>query len=167
MTAVRVARDGPVLRVTLARPERRNAFDPTLIDGLAGAFADVGDARAVVLDGEGPSFSAGADIEWMRASVELTEEENVEDALRFERMLEAVDACEAPVVARVHGHVLGGAAGLIACTDVAVAAEDTVFGFSGGEARHRAGHDLHVRDRPHRPGRGPSLLPDRRALRRA
>ena len=130
VTAVRVARDGPVLRVTLARPERRNAFDPTLIDGLADAFADVGDARAVVLDGEGPSFSAGADIEWMRASVELTEEENVEDALRFERMLEAVDACEAPVVARVHGHVLGGAAGLIACTDVAVAAEDTVFGFS-------------------------------------
>jgi methylglutaconyl-CoA hydratase len=130
VTAVRVARDGPVLRVTLARPERRNAFDPTLIDGLADAFADVGDARAVVLDGEGHSFSAGADIEWMRASVDLTEEENVEDAMRFERMLEAVDACAAPVVARVHGHVLGGAAGLIACTDIAVAAEDTVFGFS-------------------------------------
>jgi enoyl-CoA hydratase/carnithine racemase len=130
VTAVRVEREGPLLRLTLARPERRNAFDTSLIEELAAAFAGVGDARAVLLAGEGPSFSGGADVEWMRASVELGEEENVEDALRFLRLLQAVDGCPAPVVARVQGHAFGGAAGLIACADVAVAAEDAVFAFS-------------------------------------
>ena len=130
MTAVRAERDGPLLRLTLARPERRNAFDATLIEELTRAFAEVGDARAVLLAGEGESFSAGADVEWMRASVELSERENVEDALRFRRLLEAVDGCPAPVVARVQGHAFGGAAGLVACTDVAVAAAGAVFAFS-------------------------------------
>jgi methylglutaconyl-CoA hydratase len=119
-----------VLHVTLARPDRRNAFDPSLIEELTRAFSDVGDARAVVLAGEGTSFSGGADVEWMRASVELTEADNVDDALRFRHLLEAVDGCAAPVVARVQGHAFGGAAGLIACTDVAVAAPDAVFAFS-------------------------------------
>src|SRR5205807_1987808 len=86
--------------VTLARPERRNAFDAALIAELAGAFADVGDARAVVLAGEGASFSAGADVEWMRSSVDLSFEENVEDALALRRMLEAIDGCPAPVGGR-------------------------------------------------------------------
>jgi methylglutaconyl-CoA hydratase len=128
--ALRIERDGPVLKVTLARPEKRNAFDATLIGEVAEALADVGDARAVLLAGDGPSFSAGADIDWMRASIELTWDENVADALRFRRMLEVVDGCPAPVVARVHGHALGGAAGLVACADIAVAAGDAVFGFT-------------------------------------
>ncbi len=130
MSALRIERDGPVLRVTLARPEKRNAFDGQLIRELYEAFADVGDAHVVVLAGDGPSFSAGADLEWMRASVELSWDENVEDALRFRRMLEAVDGCPAPVVARIQGHALAGAAGLAACADVAVAAPDAVFGFT-------------------------------------
>jgi methylglutaconyl-CoA hydratase len=130
VSAVRIERDGPVLRVTLARPEKRNAFDGELIRELNEAFADVGDAHVVVLAGDGPSFSAGADLEWMRASVELSWDENVEDALRFRRMLEAVDGCPAPVVARIQGHALAGAAGLAACADVAVAAPDAVFGFT-------------------------------------
>jgi methylglutaconyl-CoA hydratase len=128
--ALRVERDGDVLRVTLARPERRNAFDAELIGELHDAFADVGDARAVVLAGEGPSFCAGADVEWQRSSIDLTYDENVEDALRLYRMLETVDLCPAPVIARVHGHALGGGAGLVACADIAVAAPETVFGFS-------------------------------------
>jgi methylglutaconyl-CoA hydratase len=128
--ALRVERDGDVLRVTLARPERRNAFDAELIGALAEAFVDVGRARAVVLAGEGPSFSAGADVEWMRSSVDLSFDENVADAMALRRMLEAVDSCPAPVVARVHGHALGGGCGLVACSDVAIAAEDAVFGFS-------------------------------------
>ena len=123
-------KDGDVLRVTLARPERRNAFDAALISELAEAFVDVGTARAVVLAGDGPSFCAGADVEWMRASVELSYDENVDDALALRRMLEAVDRCPAPVVARVHGHALGGGAGLVACADVVVAAPDAVFAFS-------------------------------------
>ena len=130
MDVLRVERDGDVLRVTLARPERRNAFDAALIAELTEAFGDVGDARAVVLAGDGPSFSAGADIGWMRASVELSYDDNVEEALRLRRMLEAIDRCAAPVVARVQGHALGGGCGLVACSDVAVASEDAVFAFS-------------------------------------
>jgi len=130
MGALRVERDGEVLRVTLARPDRRNAFDAALIAELTEAFADVGDARAVVLSGEGPSFCAGADVEWQRVSIELDYEENVEDAMRLYRMLESIDSCPAPVVCAVHGYALGGGSGLVACADVAIAQPDAVFGFT-------------------------------------
>jgi methylglutaconyl-CoA hydratase len=103
VSALRIERDGPLLRVTMARPERRNAFDAALIAELTDAFADVGDVRAVVLAGDGPSFSAGADVEWMRSSVELTYDDNVADARRLRAMLDAIDGCPAPVVARVQG----------------------------------------------------------------
>src|SRR5215212_5401981 len=130
MASLRIERDGPVLRVTIAKPERRNAFDAALIAELHQAFRDVGDARAVVLAGDGPSFSAGADVDWQRAAIDLSFEENVEDALRLYRMLERIDRCPAPVVARIQGHALGGGSGLTACADVAIAGEDAVFGFS-------------------------------------
>jgi methylglutaconyl-CoA hydratase len=130
VSALRSEREGPVLRVTIARPERRNAFDAALIAELTDALADVGDARALVLAGEGPSFCAGADVDWQRSSIDLSFEENVEDAMRLYRMLESVDSCPAPVVARVQGYALGGGSGLVACADIAVAAEDAVFGFS-------------------------------------
>jgi len=130
MSGLRVERDGPVLRITLARPERRNAFDAELIAELTEAFANVGDARAVLLGGDGKAFCAGADVEWQRASIDLTYEQNVEDALRLYRMLVAVDACPAPVVARIQGYCLGGGCGLAACCDIAVCGDDAVFGFS-------------------------------------
>jgi len=130
MANLQIERDGDVLRVTLARPDRRNAFDAELIAELATAFVDVGRARAVVLAGEGPSFCAGADVEWMRSSVDLTYDENVADALALRRMLEAIDGCPAPVICRVHGHALGGGAGLVACADIVIAAPDAVFAFS-------------------------------------
>jgi|SRR5581483_4442250 len=130
VSAVAVARDGDVLRITLARPERRNAFDAALIDELSKAFVDVGRARAVVLAGEGPSFCAGADVDWMRSSVGLSFDENVADANAMRRMFEAIDSCPAPVVARVHGHALGGGAGLVAAADIAIAATGTQFAFS-------------------------------------
>jgi methylglutaconyl-CoA hydratase len=130
MAGLNVEREGSVLRVTLARPERRNAFDAELIAALTEAFADVGEARAVVLAGEGPSFCAGADVEWQRSSIDLSYGENVDDALRLYRMLEAIDSCPAPVIVRAHGYTLGGGSGLVACADVAIAAEDAVFGFS-------------------------------------
>ena len=123
-------RDGRVLRVTLARAERRNAFDAALIAELTEAFSDVGDAQAVVLAGEGPSFCAGADVEWQRLSIDLSYDENVEDAMRLYRMLEAIDRCPAPVVCVVHGYALGGGSGLVACADVAVAWPDATFGFT-------------------------------------
>jgi methylglutaconyl-CoA hydratase len=130
MTGLRVERDGEVLRVTLARPERRNAFDAQLIADLTAAFSDVGDARAVVLAGDGETFCAGADIEWQRSAVDLSYEENVEDALRLYRMCEAIDVCPAPVVARIQGYALGGGSGLAACADIAVASTGATFGFT-------------------------------------
>jgi methylglutaconyl-CoA hydratase len=130
MSALRTERDGSVYRITLARPERRNAFDAALIAELTEAFTLVGAARVVVLSGEGPSFCAGADVEWQRSSIDLSYDENVEDAMRLYEMCEAIDTSPAPVVARVHGYALGGGSGLVACADIAVAAPDAVFGFS-------------------------------------
>jgi methylglutaconyl-CoA hydratase len=130
MSGLRIERDGPILRITLAKPERRNAFDAALIRELHDAFSDVGDARVVVLAGDGPSFCAGADVEWQRSAIDLTFDENVEDALRLYRMLRAIDTCPAPVVGRIQGHALGGGSGVAACLDIAIAGSDAVFGFS-------------------------------------
>ena len=130
MGALRIERDDDVLRVTLARPETRNAFDAALITELAEAFVDVGRSRAVVLAGDGPSFCAGADVEWMRASADLGLDENVADANALRRMFEAIDTCPAPVVSVVHGHALGGGVGLVACSDVVISDPATVFAFS-------------------------------------
>jgi methylglutaconyl-CoA hydratase len=130
VSALRIERDGEVLRVTLSRPDRRNAFDAALIAALAEAFADVGEARAVVLTGEGESFCAGADVEWQRSSIELSYDENVADYRRLYRMLQSIYRCPAPVVGRIQGYALGGGSGLVCCTDVAIAAPDAVFGFS-------------------------------------
>ena len=131
MSALRIERTGEVLRVTMTRAERRNAFDAELIAELTEAFETVGeDVRAVLLAGEGQSFSAGADVDWMRGSIELSYEENVADARRLRKMLETIDSCPVPVVTRVHGHALGGGCGLVACSDIVVSAPDTQFAFS-------------------------------------
>ena len=130
MSALRIERDGGILRITLAKPERRNAFDAALIAELHEAFSKIGDARVVVLAADGPSFCAGADVEWQRSSIDLSFEQNVEDALRLYRMMAAVDSCAAPLVARVQGYALGGGSGLAACADVVVASPDATFGFT-------------------------------------
>jgi enoyl-CoA hydratase/carnithine racemase len=130
VNGLRIERDGPVYRVTLAKPERRNAFDAELIAALTEAFGGVGNARAVVLAGDGPSFSAGADVEWQRSSIDLTFDENVEDALRLYELCAAIDGCPAPVLAAVQGFALGGGSGLVACSDIVVAAPDATFGFT-------------------------------------
>ena len=127
---LRVADEGPVRRLTLARPEVRNAFDDGLIAELTAAFTEVAarpDVRAVVLQGDGPSFCAGADIAWMRKAGGYGRAENEEDAGRMARMLQAIDACPRPVVALAHGHAIGGGVGLVAAADIAIAAEGTVF----------------------------------------
>ena len=120
-------------RVTLARPQVRNAFDEELIAELTHAFQSAGGSpktRAVVLSGDGPSFCAGADIAWMRKAGAYSREENEADALRMARMLAAIDACPRPVVAVVHGAAIGGGVGLVAAADIAIAAEGTVFSLS-------------------------------------
>jgi len=128
-----LSQDGPVVRVRMTRPDRRNAFDATLIAALAEAFRAAPErpgARVVVLEGDGPSFSAGADLEWMRGGLALSEAENEADALRLVAMLDAIATCPLPVVARVHGHALGGGAGLVCAADIAVASDDLRIGFT-------------------------------------
>ncbi|MDH4141887.1 MAG: enoyl-CoA hydratase-related protein [Chloroflexota bacterium] len=136
--AVRLERSGPgdaIARVTLQRPEVHNAFDASVIAELRATFAalsrqDATTLRAVVLAGDGPSFCAGADLAWMRAAMSLDVEGNEHDAMAMAEMFEAIDTCPAPVVARVHGAVLGGGVGLCAVADVVIAESGTKFGLS-------------------------------------
>lgn len=130
---LRVVRDGPVARVTLDRPEVRNAFDEVLIQALTGAFLSFNDdaeTRVVVLEGEGPTFCAGADVLWMRRAGSFSKLENEADAERMAGMLRAIDRCPRPVVAVVQGAAIGGGVGLAAAADVAIAAEDALFSLS-------------------------------------
>jgi methylglutaconyl-CoA hydratase len=130
---LRVTRDGPVASVTLDRPEVRNAFDEVLIQALTGAFLSFNDdaeTRVVVLEGEGPTFCAGADVEWMRRAGSFSKLENEADAERMAGMLRAIDRCPRPVVAVVQGAAIGGGVGLAAAADVAIAAEDALFSLS-------------------------------------
>jgi methylglutaconyl-CoA hydratase len=135
VTGVLVERSGPVARVVLARPEVRNAFNAELISAMTDAFANLadepaGDLRVVVLAGSGPVFCAGADVAWMRAAAAMDLDANEADAGRLATMLETIDTCPVPVIARVHGAALGGGMGLCAVSDVVVATEDTTFGFT-------------------------------------
>jgi len=128
-----VRTDGSVAYVTIARPDVRNAFNAALIAELRQTFERLGgddSVRAIVLAGEGKVFSAGADVNWMRASLDLSEAENVEDARLLSLMYRAIDTVPKVVVGRVHGAALGGGAGLVAVCDVAIAAEGTLFGFT-------------------------------------
>ena len=128
-----VARNGLRATVTMARPEVRNAFNAELIAALHDAFvalATDASVRFVVLAGAGPTFSGGADINWMRASLDLSEDDNIRDAEAMAAMFRAIDRCPKPVVARVQGAALGGGMGLCAVADIVVAAEDALFGFT-------------------------------------
>ncbi|MEA2574110.1 MAG: methylglutaconyl-CoA hydratase [Chloroflexia bacterium] len=124
-----------VARVTLNRPEVRNAFNAQLIEELQSTFRGIseggyGEVRAVVLAGAGQSFCAGADVNWMRASLEFTHEQNVGDANRMAEMFEQIDRCPLPVIGRIQGTALGGGVGLAAVCDIVVAADDAVWAFS-------------------------------------
>lgn len=122
-----------VLHVRLARPEVRNAFNGTLVAELAQVFAeiDLDDAvRVVVLRGDGKSFSAGADLAWMKEQGQLPPDRNAMEAAAMARMFLAIARCNKPVVARIHGHALGGGCGLAAAADIAIASSDTVFGLT-------------------------------------
>ena len=131
LETLRVERDGDTVRVTLNRPEVRNAFNATLIAEMTAVFSGFGaDVRAVILAGEGPVFCAGADVQWMKQSIGYSAEENARDATAMAGMLKAIDRAVPPTIAQVHGAALGGGMGLIAACDLVVAAEDTQFGFT-------------------------------------
>jgi methylglutaconyl-CoA hydratase len=130
---IEAVHEGPVLHARLNRPEVRNAFDGELIDDLHHLFSAIDrDAavRVVVLSGNGPSFSAGADLGWMKAQAALPREANEASATHMARAFLAIARCAKPVVAKIHGHALGGGCGLTAAADLALCAEDTVFGLT-------------------------------------
>ena len=126
-------RDAAIERLTLNRPQVRNAFNEEMIgeltDWAAAISLDPG-VRVVVVAGAGATFCAGADLAWMAQTVEYTEAQNIEDATRASRMFAALDQLPMPLVGRVHGAALGGGAGLAAVCDVVVADEHTLFGFT-------------------------------------
>ncbi|MCO5298220.1 MAG: enoyl-CoA hydratase-related protein [Fimbriimonadaceae bacterium] len=128
---LRVESEGPVVRVTLDRPDVRNAFNDELIAALDDTFASLApQTRVVVLAGEGKSFCAGGDLHWMRKAAAYTEEQNYEDALLLARLFERIAHCRAVTIVRAHGAAFGGGCGLVAAADIALAAEGTRFSFS-------------------------------------
>jgi methylglutaconyl-CoA hydratase len=133
-----IERTGPggvIARVSLNRPDVHNAFNADLIGELRQTFHRLaeeppGRLRAVVLAGRGPSFCAGADVTWMRASLGLTREQNEQDAMVMAEMFDAIDRCPVPVICRVHGAALGGGMGLCAVSDLVLAEAGAKFGFT-------------------------------------
>lgn len=126
-------RDGPVARLRMNRPELHNAFDAMLIAALTGALEGLAhddEIRLVVLEGDGPSFSAGADLNWMRGMASASEAENRDDALALARLMRTLDELPKPTIARVHGAAFGGGVGLVACCDIAIATPEAKFGLT-------------------------------------
>lgn len=124
---------GPVLHLQLNRPVVHNAFDAELIANLTRALDDAGgDAavRVVVIEGAGASFSAGADLQWMRGMAAAGEEENRSDALALARLMRTLDELPKPTIARVQGAAFGGGVGLVACCDIAIGVPEAKFGLT-------------------------------------
>lgn len=122
-----------VLTIALNRPEVRNAFNGTLIAELTEVFggrAHDDDVRLVIFRGEGAVFSAGGDLSWMKKSIELSFEGNLEETLRLTRMFKTMNECPKPVVGALHGAAIGGGVGLTAICDIAIATKETVFSLS-------------------------------------
>lgn len=133
MSSILAQRDGAVLRLTLNRPDVRNAFDEQVIAALTTLAADAAQdrtLRAVVLAGTGKAFCAGADVAWMSKSIAYSQRENLSDAEDLARMLERLETLPVPVIGRIQGAALGGGVGLAAVCDVAIAADDAVFALS-------------------------------------
>lgn len=119
--------------ITLNRPDVHNAFHPEMIAKLTEIFKEAGRSRTVkyvLLDANGKSFSAGADLNWMKSMTNFSEQENYQDALKLFEMFEAIYNCSVPTIARIHGNVYGGGLGLVAACDFAFAVDNTQFCFS-------------------------------------
>ena len=130
---VAVTKDGAIARVTLNRPDIRNAFNDQMLEDLLEAFEAIRDdrsVRVVILTGEGKAFCAGADLHWMKRVIEYSYEENYEDSLRLAQMLHNIYTCPKPVIGRINGHAIGGGTGMVAVCDIAIASESAVFAFS-------------------------------------
>ena len=126
-------REGAVARLRMSRPQVHNAFDAELIAELTAALEQVAaddSVRVLVLEAEGASFSAGADLNWMRGMAAACEETNRIDSLALARLMRTLDELPKPTIARVQGAAFGGGVGLVACCDIAIAAEGAKFGLT-------------------------------------
>ena len=131
--AIRIERQAGIARVTLARAGVHNAFDDVLIAELTDALRalDADDTvRAVVLTGDGATFSAGADLGWMKRMAAASEQENLDDSLRLATLMRTLNFLSKPTIARVNGSAYGGGVGLIACCDFAIGVEGAKFSLS-------------------------------------
>jgi methylglutaconyl-CoA hydratase len=127
---IRLSTANQVATVTLARAELHNAFNDDMMREITDVFVSLGvspDVRAIVLEGEGKSFCAGADVNWMKRMVDYSVEENLADASVLAKMLRTIRECPKPVIARIHGAAFGGGVGLIAACDIAIAAAGAIF----------------------------------------
>lgn len=128
-----ITHEGAIARITLNRPEVRNAFDDLLIEELTDTLERTERdprLRLVILSANGSAFSAGADLNWMRRTADYSWEENFADAKRLGRLMQTLDQLALPTLARVQGAALGGGVGLIAACDIAVAADTAFFALS-------------------------------------
>lgn len=143
-STLRLEQRGAAAWIWMNRPEVHNAFDEALIADLTTAVAAVGadrNVRAIVLAGEGKSFSAGADLNWMRRQGAAAFEDNVADARLLAELYRTIALCETPTLARVHGTALGGGMGLAAVCDICVASTKAQFATFGGATRTHSGGD--------------------------
>jgi methylglutaconyl-CoA hydratase len=128
-----VEKKGGVARVTLDRPQVRNAFDDALIASLTKSFAEIEkdrSVRVVVLAGNGPAFCAGADLNWMKRMAGYGHDENLADARALAEMLAALERLPQPTIARIHGPAFAGGTGLVAACDIAIGTPQAKFCFS-------------------------------------
>ncbi|MCA2997591.1 MAG: enoyl-CoA hydratase/isomerase family protein [Rhodocyclaceae bacterium] len=122
--------DGPLAIITLNRPEKHNAFDDTFIAELTSHLEAVDiqlDVRVVVISATGKSFSAGADLDWMKRVAAYSHAENEHDAMRLARLMKTLHGLSKPTIARVQGPAYGGGVGLVACCDMAVGTQAAAF----------------------------------------
>lgn len=120
-----------VLEVWLNRPELHNAFNAELIEEVIKAFSELPDGtRLVILSGEGSSFCAGADLNWMKAMKDYSQEENFQDSKRLAKMFQVINDCPVPVLGRINGHALGGGVGLVSVCDYALVSAKALLGFT-------------------------------------
>jgi methylglutaconyl-CoA hydratase len=133
LQTIRLESEGAVARVTLNRPDVHNAFNLTMVEELIAAFRALArepDIRVIVLTGEGTSFCAGADLNWMREIISYSFEENVKESNRISDLMEAINFCPKATIARVQGATLGGGTGLAATCDLVIAADVAFFSLS-------------------------------------
>ncbi|MBI2343558.1 MAG: enoyl-CoA hydratase/isomerase family protein [Deltaproteobacteria bacterium] len=133
MTLLHMEIDRCIATVTLNRPEKRNALSKALVQqltALTAACAKNPAVRVMVLQGNGPVFCAGADIEWMRSAQQLDHETNLADAQLIARLMATLAHFPKPLLIRAQGAAIGAGAGLVATADIVVAAEETQFGFA-------------------------------------